>query len=110
MYLYKVARPGKRAQELTGIIVDSAKEIEKTIKLLREHSKLKQMLTGCVEINRLENSADKVYRAALGELFDGTFDISDVIKWREIYEHLETATDRCEDVADALEGVALKNA
>jgi uncharacterized protein Yka (UPF0111/DUF47 family) len=63
-----------------------------------------------VEINRLENMADRVYRAAIGELFEDSTDIADIIKWREIYEHLESATDRCEDVADVLEGVALKNA
>jgi uncharacterized protein Yka (UPF0111/DUF47 family) len=68
------------------------------------------ILETCVEINRLENMADRVYRAAIGELFDDTGDIAKIIKWREIYEHMESATDRCEDVADVLEGVALKNA
>jgi len=61
-------------------------------------------------MNRLENMADRVFRAAMAELFDGAVDITRVIKWREIYEHLESATDRCEDVADVLEGVALKHA
>jgi uncharacterized protein Yka (UPF0111/DUF47 family) len=63
-----------------------------------------------VEINRLENMADKVYREALAELFQDSKDIPYIIKWREIYEYLETATDRCEDVANVLEGVALKYA
>jgi uncharacterized protein Yka (UPF0111/DUF47 family) len=64
----------------------------------------------CVEINRLENMADRVYRAAMAELFENTEDIAQVIKWREIYGHMESATDRCEDVANVLEGVALKHA
>jgi uncharacterized protein Yka (UPF0111/DUF47 family) len=64
----------------------------------------------CVEINRLENMADRVYRAAMAELFDNTSDVAQLIKWREIYEHMEAATDRCEDVANVLEGVALKHA
>ena len=68
------------------------------------------MLIHCVEINRLENLADRVYRQALAELFNGYTEAIHVIKWREIYQHLETATDRCEDVANVLEGVALKNA
>jgi len=67
-------------------------------------------MEGCVEINRLENMADRVYRAAIAELFDDTKDIAKLIKWREIYEHMESATDRCEDVANVLEGVALKHA
>ena len=63
-----------------------------------------------MEINRLENMADRVYRAAMAELFESSDDIADIIKWREIYGHLESATDRCEDVANVLEGVALKHA
>ena len=62
-----------------------------------------------MEINRLENMADRVFRSAVGELFDDSTDIANVIKWREIYEHMESATDRCEDVANVLEGVALKH-
>ena len=55
-------------------------------------------------------TSHRVYRAAIGELFENTSDIAQIIKWREIYEHMESATDRCEDVANALEGIALKNA
>jgi len=55
------------------------------------------------------NDGDKIYRLALGELFEDTNDTAYIIKWREIYEHMESATDRCEDVANVLEGVALKN-
>jgi hypothetical protein len=54
--------------------------------------------------------ADRVFRSAMAELFDDNANIADVIKWREIYEHMESATDRCEDVANVLEGVALKHA
>ena len=67
-------------------------------------------MTCRVALNRLENMADRVYRSALAELFEDTADMAEVIKWREIYEHMETATDRCEDVANVLEGVALKHA
>ena len=77
---------------------------------LRRRSELKHILERCVEINRLENMADRVFRSAMAELFTDTTDITQVIKWREIYEHMESATDRCEDVANVLEGVALKHA
>jgi uncharacterized protein Yka (UPF0111/DUF47 family) len=76
---------------------------------LRHKNEFKQMLERCVEINRLENMADRIYRAAIGELFENTSDMAQIIKWREIYEHMESATDRAEDVANVLEGVALKN-
>jgi uncharacterized protein Yka (UPF0111/DUF47 family) len=58
----------------------------------------------------LENVADEVFRLGMAELFDDTTDMAQIIKWREIYEHMESATDRCEDVSNVLEGVALKYA
>jgi predicted phosphate transport protein (TIGR00153 family) len=110
MYIYKIQSPTPRAKELADIIVQGAVEVEKAIHGLRHKSEFKQILERCVELNRLENMADRVYRAAIAELFDNTSDIAQIIKWREIYEHMESATDRAEDVADVLEGVALKNA
>ena len=107
MLLYKVARPGDRARELADIIVQEADELEKAVPLLRSRAGLKQILKHCVEINRLENMADRVFRSAMAELFEYSTDIAYIIKWREIYEHMESATDRGEDVANVLEGVAL---
>jgi predicted phosphate transport protein (TIGR00153 family) len=109
MFIYKITGPTQRAKELADIIVQGAVEVEKAVHGLRRKSEFKQILEHCVEINRLENMADRVYRAAIGEIFENN-DIAQIIKWREIYEHMETATDRAEDVADVLEGVALKNA
>jgi predicted phosphate transport protein (TIGR00153 family) len=110
MLIYKVDHPSQRAKELADIIVQAATEVERSMPHLRCRAELKQAYERCVEINRLENMADTVFRAAMAELFDDTTDIADVIKWREIYEHMESATDRCEDVANVLEGVALKHA
>ncbi len=110
MLIYKIGQPTRRAQELADIIVQAAAEIERAMPLLRRRSELKKVLAHCVELNRLENMADKVSRSALGELFDDGKDVAYIIKWREIYEHMESATDRCEDVANVLEGVALKHA
>jgi len=110
MFIYKVDQPSQRAKELSDIIVEATTEVEKAVAQLRHRAELKQILERCVEINRLENVADKVFRSAMAELFSDTKDITHIIKWREIYEHLESATDRCEDVANVLEGVALKHA
>ena len=110
MFIYKIDCPTQRSKELADIIVQGAAEVERAVRGLRRRSELKHIMERCVEINRLENMADRVYRAAMAELFDDTKDITQIIKWREIYEHMESATDRCEDVANVLEGVALKHA
>ena len=110
MLIYKVDYPSQRAKELADIIVQAVAEVERAVPQLRYQARLKQILPRCVEINRLENMADRVYRSAMAELFGDTTDLAQVIKWREIYEHMESATDRCEDVANVLEGVALKHA
>ncbi len=110
MNLYKIEQPTARAKELADIIVQTTKEVYLAMSDLRQKISLKKILQRSVEINRLENAADKVYREALAELFRDSKDIAYIIKWREIYEYMESATDRCEDVADVLEGVALKYA
>lgn len=110
MFIYKVDGATDRAKELADIIVKGATEVDLAVRGLRRRSELKMIMERCVEINRLENMADRVYRAAMAELFENTSDVVKLIKWREIYEHMESATDRCEDVANVLEGVALKHA
>jgi uncharacterized protein len=108
MLLYKIVESTQRSRELADLIVQATEEMAKAIPLLRNKGELKKMLTCCIEVNRVENVTDEVYRSAIAELFDNTKDLVMVIKWREIYEHLESATDRCEDVSNVLEGVALK--
>ncbi len=110
MFIYKVNQPSQSARELCDIIVQAATEVARAMPQLRRRAEFKKILERCVEINRLENVADEVYRSAMGELFNDNTDIREIIKWREIYEHMESATDRCEDVANVLEGVALKHA
>jgi len=95
MLIYKVEKPTRRAKELADIIVQAATEVERAMPRLRHRAELKRIPEYCVEINRLENMADRVFRSAMAELFDDTTDIAQVIKWREIYEHMESATDRC---------------
>jgi len=108
MLLYRIEQPTTRARELAAILVALTNELVVAVPCLRNRSKMKAILEHCVEINRLENEADAIVRHALAELFDDT-PIADVIKWREIYEHLETAVDKGEDVANVLEGVVLKH-
>lgn len=110
MLIYRVTGPTPRSKELANIIVQATEEMEKAMPDLKNPGQLNHILTHCVEMNRLENAADRVYRSALGELFTDSKNVTDILKWREIYNHMESATDRCEDVANVLEGVALKYA
>ena len=110
MFLYKVDRPTNKAKELVDIVVQAVAEVERAISEIHDRISRKQLLNRCVEINRLENIGDSVYRSAMAELFDGSADMAGLIKWREIYEHMESVIDRCEDIANILEGVAIKYA
>jgi len=108
--LYRVSEPTQKAKDLAAIILKITYKVNEVMPLLRRSSNYNEILEQCVEINRLENEADEVLHSALVELFDNNQNILDVIKWREIYEHLESATDRGEDVANVLEAVVLKHA
>ena len=110
-FLYNIAQPTERAQELARIVAKIAYKLCEVMPRLRHRDQFPWILKQCVEINTLENEADDVYHAALAELFEVChLDACEVIKWREIYEHLENATDRGEDVANVLEGIVLKYA
>jgi predicted phosphate transport protein (TIGR00153 family) len=110
MLLYKIERPTNRAKELTDIVVQAVAEVEKAVSEMHDRIGRKQLLKRCVEINRLENIGDNVYRSAMAELFDDSANYNSLIKWREIYNHMESVIDRCEDIANILEGVAIKYA
>jgi len=110
MLVYNIKQPTSRACQMSSTIVKAAIEVDKSLTLLRNPTQLKRILHHCIEINRLENEGDEIFRLALAELFADSMSITDVIKWREIYEQIENAMDKCEDIANVLEGVVLKNA
>jgi len=108
-WLYHIAQPTERARELARIVSKMTRKLNEVMPQLRHRDKFKWILEQSVEINTLENEADDVQHAALAELFEACrTDACEVIKWRELYGHLEDATDRGEDVANILEGVVLK--
>ena len=110
-FLYNIAQPTERARELARIVVKIAHKLNEVVPRLRHRDQFPWILKQGVDINTLENEADDVHHAALAELFEVCrTDACEVIKWREIYEHLESATDRGEDVANVLEGIVLKHA
>jgi len=106
MVLYKITEIPPQAKELGDVIVEATEQL---VKAVFHMPKLEDIEHYCVEINGLENTADHIFRQAIAGLFDGAHSPMDVIKWRDIYEVLEETTDRCEDVANVLESIALKN-
>jgi predicted phosphate transport protein (TIGR00153 family) len=110
LLLYQVEKPRSYARELALIIHAATKEIAAAIGLLREKKRLPEILKHVHEINRLENDADRITRAAISELIEQRDDLFELMRWKEIYSHLEDATDRCEDVADVLRTVVIKYA
>lgn len=110
MLLYKIDKPTHRAHEFAASLVEITLEVNRAMLRLRNRAELKKILENCVEINRIENEVDAIIRASLSELFEDKLEIIEIIKWREIYQMMEDAADRCEDVANVLEGVVLKHA
>jgi predicted phosphate transport protein (TIGR00153 family) len=94
--------------KLTEVIVTSSKEVNHAVKDLKNLKKKNEILSHCIEINRLENTGDDITHVAVAELFK-KYNAVDIIKLKEIYEYLEEATDKCEDAADVIKDVFMKN-
>ena len=94
---------------LAEVILAGSKEVNHAIKDLRNISRRNEILKHCIEVNRLENVGDDITHVAVAGLFK-KYDAVDIIKLKEIYEHLEMATDKCEDAADVIKDVFIKNA
>ena len=108
--LYEVKILPEFVVKLADSLQHATEAVDQAIKLLPKVKQPKEMLDLCVEINRLENEADDAYRHGLATLFKGGYDAIEVMKWRDIIDNLEAATDRCEDVANILEGIVLEYA
>ena len=110
LMLYDVTHVPPPARELSGLLLRAAQAMQGAVRLLRDIKRPDELLAACREIKSLENEADSVFRAAVARMFkDGTDAIS-IIKWKDIYELIEDAVDRCEDVANVMEGVVLEHA
>jgi len=108
LLLYKIDAPTEGCITFAKIIVKTAEETDRAVHCLRTLSPFYHK--HAVEVNRLENEADRLLRDQLAALFEGTLDAIEVIKWKEIYETMESVTDRCEDVVNVIEGIVLKMA
>jgi uncharacterized protein len=105
--LYRVdsVRPG--TLDLVKVLVSATAEVEAAVRALETPEKA---LRHCIEINRYENESDRICRTLIAQLFDEETNPVQIIKWKEIFEVIETAVDKCEDVANVIEGVIIKTA
>ena len=107
--LYEVDGHNNELWALGRVLQSGSERISEAVAGMRNLKHPELILEKCVEINRLENEADVLLRVAIAKLFKEEKDPMAVIKWKEIFELMETATDRCEDVANIIEGVVLEN-
>ncbi|MEW6687471.1 MAG: DUF47 domain-containing protein [Pseudomonadota bacterium] len=107
--LYDIRRVTPEAKQLAEICQMCCERVKSAVQLLKNVKQSEAILKTCHEIDRLESDADRVMRAAMSKLFRDEPDVKQVIKLRAIYDLLETITDRCEDVANVIEGIVLEN-
>ena len=110
MYLYDVRDPTPEAKKLADIGVACCEKVKSAVALLSSMDNSAEIMLICADIDKLESDADHVMRAAMAKLFREEPNVLNVIKMKEIYELLETVTDKCEDVANILEGIIVENA
>lgn len=105
--LYRVAAVKQGTIDLARVLLLAAAEVTEAVSAMENPT---QALAHCIEINRYENESDRICRTLIAKLFDEEKDPVQIIKWKEIFEVIETAVDKCEDVANVIEGVILKSA
>ncbi|SAL66465.1 phosphate transport regulator [Caballeronia choica] len=110
IFLYDVRHVTSEASQLAHICTATSVRVQKAVELLADMKRASEILKICEEIDRLESDADRVLRAAMSKLFREEDDVKTLIKLKAIYELLETITDKCEDVANIIEGIVLENA
>lgn len=106
--LYRLKEMTPEVQELAKVLLKASQEVELAVKGLRAKSSAEVMRKRFTTINALENEGDKIYRNAVGRLFDEEQDTRMLIKWKEVYENLENGIDCCEHVSHIIEGVILE--
>jgi uncharacterized protein len=107
--LYEIEHARHEAVDIAKILELSCGELQRAMGMLQNMKDAKPLLALCMHINRHEHDADLLFRRGLARLFNERNDPLDVMKWRDILESIETATDRCEDVANIIEGIVLEH-
>jgi predicted phosphate transport protein (TIGR00153 family) len=107
--IYQIREPSAELAKMADTLLASARQMCEALKGLRDLKHPSSILERCVEINRLENEADRQLADAIAHLLQRTRDPIAIIKWKEVFEAIEMATDSCEDVANVIEGVIMEN-
>jgi len=107
--MFNVTSIREDAIELSKLIVQGSEELRRLVYELRNFKTSKKMKDMFIEVNRIENQGDDIFRYAMHQLFTSDLDTLEVLKWKEIYEFLENTLDALEEVANAIESVAMKN-
>ncbi|TDS08462.1 DUF47 domain-containing protein [Sphingobacterium paludis] len=110
MELYKVITPSQAMKEITDLIVEATEHVATAVNELKDLKNIRNITDSCVRINSVENKADYIFDKAVGELFEYEKDAITLIKNKEVLSAMEDATDKCEDVANVLESILVKNA
>ena len=108
--LYEIRTPSKELESLTTLLLKAARTVASAVAKFKDFKRSKETMSELIEINRIEDEGDVAHRAALAGLFKNVKDPIEVIKLKDVYEHVENAIDRCEDVANVIEGVIVKYA
>ena len=108
MWSYEIKRIPPDMIRMVEVLLTATKEVNHAVKDLRNFNRKNEIVNRCIEINRLENIVDDITHQAVAGLFK-TSDVVDLIKFKEIYEHLEQATDKCEDAADVIKDIFIKH-
>jgi uncharacterized protein len=109
MDVYEIRQSSPLLVEMAATLLDSAKRVAEAVGGLRDLKDPRRILDNCIEINRLENQSDRQLADAIAWLFGQSTDPIAIIKWKEVFEMTEMATDSCEDVANVIEGVVMEN-
>lgn len=110
MQLYNLEKPSQPMIEITDLILEATEHVAKALFELKDLKNIRNITDSCVRINSVENKADYIFDKAVADLFEFEKDAISLIKQKEVLSAMEDATDKCEDVADVLESILVKNA
>jgi predicted phosphate transport protein (TIGR00153 family) len=109
MQLFRIEKTSDDLIEMAKILEEAVANLMKAVGSIRNLNRPRRILDYCIEINRLENRGDRTQERAIGNLFNNVLDPVEIIKWKEIYDSTEAAIDKCEDVANTIEGIIVKH-
>ena len=110
LVLFRISAPRPPVAEFTRVILQQTRSLQSAVSKLRNPKQYSLIRNDCIEVHRLENEADEVMKQAIGALFEQETNAIELVRWKEIYQTLETITDCGEDAANVIQGIVVKNA